>query len=514
MATILYFLAGAKDVNVATFNCNSLRCNIDTIRDLLSQNDILFLQETMLNEHLFDIYEGLSPDFDFSAIPSIESNQGGRPKAGLAILWRKDLNVTTDIHSENIISALLKFRDQSVLIVNVYLPCDYGNEDALISYKDNLAILKDVVDNSITDNVILAGDFNCDLNKGRFFNYFLDFVNEINFDIKDLNLPNDSFTYISSGHSSTSWLDHVVAPKHQGLLSNIEILYESSFYDHIPIQFSINISSNVINDRISSFNIKEFVRWDKFNDADKLNYANNVNDKVIDYFCDAFLCNNYQCNNENHRSQLICAYNFIVNEFKNASAEFTIQNKERKYKPIPGWNDDVKQLHHIARFYFMQWKDQGRLRIGHLYERMKSSRSEFKKALRICRNNEDYIKKQKLCASFQSKDKTQFWKDVKHLKPHNTGVSLRIDSYDNPLDIANHFSNKFQLILDDPRSQVKPSNFENKLNFLNANYVKILPNKVIEAVSKLNSCIGWNNIHFNHIKVSPYSVVIFFSRLF
>ena len=62
------------------------------------------------------------------------------------------------------------------------------------------------------DNFICIGDYNADPNKGRFFQYLSNFVEEYALHISDvISLPADSYSYVSSNSScATSWIDHVV----------------------------------------------------------------------------------------------------------------------------------------------------------------------------------------------------------------------------------------------------------------------------------------------------------------
>ena len=92
------------------------------------------------------------------------------------------------------------------------------------------------------DEVIIAGDFNADPNKGRFFKELKSFSNENSLIIIDNEaLPANSYTYVSSNDSGgTSWLDHVLCSS-ANIVANINISYGHTFDDHIPIGCDINI---------------------------------------------------------------------------------------------------------------------------------------------------------------------------------------------------------------------------------------------------------------------------------
>ena len=59
--------------------------------------------------------------------------------------------------------------DTKTLIGNIYCNCDYGNYDSIVEYISVLADLENFADLNLYDRILVAGDFNCDPLKGRFF---------------------------------------------------------------------------------------------------------------------------------------------------------------------------------------------------------------------------------------------------------------------------------------------------------------------------------------------------------
>ncbi len=70
----------------------------------------------------------------------------------------------------------------------------------------------------------------------------LNFCSENNFKMSScVHLPGNSYTYISDRCSTNSWLDHVVASNDfHNCISKIDILYDVSDEDHIPIKVYVN----------------------------------------------------------------------------------------------------------------------------------------------------------------------------------------------------------------------------------------------------------------------------------
>ena len=98
------------------------------------------------------------------------------------------------------------------------------------------------------------------------------------FSISDeLLLPADTFTFVSSSHGSTSWLDHVLSTTSgHALVESVHVKTDFVSSDHLPLCFDISIDKKIIctstsvcstNDESPSFN------WKDLTDNDLLNYS-------------------------------------------------------------------------------------------------------------------------------------------------------------------------------------------------------------------------------------------------
>ena len=172
----------------------------------------------------------------------------------------------------------IKVRSSSFncVVLNVYGYCDYGTLDSLLDYKSFISILSNFLANEPYDDVIIAGDWNCDPNKGRFIHDYRQFASTHSLFMSDIDaLPADTYTYVSqNSRATTSWLDHVLSSK-LGLVRDIKVLYGSTFDDHIPVLFSVvihdeNLSPVVLPALETGNTIK--VLWEKCSDHDIENY--------------------------------------------------------------------------------------------------------------------------------------------------------------------------------------------------------------------------------------------------
>ena len=508
-----------------SYNCNSIRKKIDIVRELLTNNDIILLQEILLTADNISYCDNIDPDFDNIVVPSrIDDGEAGRPRGGLAIFFKKYLSrfIKPISFSNQFIGIIINNGTQEFFIINAYLPCDTRSLDVLTEFQSALADLSCLINRENINNIIITGDLNADPFKGRFYNYLKQFVDDHNFTVADLILPINSYTYIST-HDTTSWIDHVITSR-SNLVNNINIKYGVTISDHIPLAFTIEF--NTLLDNASSFQYKNnimSINWKKLNYNEEKRYSENIDNLLKNYHNIALQCRDRYCNVSNHKILLNKAYDYLIASLHSASREFNVINNSNQFKPVPGWNRNCKFLYSVARDKYKIWNTHGRIRFGVIYDEMKSSRAEFKHALKLCRLDENKIKKSKLCNSFMNKNKSVFWKDVKNLRSNKTKTATSIDNESDPKRITEIFSNKYRHILDDPNSCTKSEESNKTIREVREscltarNVVRFSPSQVSSAIQKINNSRGFDLIDSSHFKVANKhsgSVSDFLSRLF
>src|ERR1700755_1635774 len=109
-----------KSLRLCSYNCNSFRNNIETIRSLLESHDVLLLQELMLLKEDSHLVSNISDKWDCVLYIEDTNNDGimeGRPKKGVSILWRKEISgyIKPVYHNDSMV--LFKF---SILKLNQF----------------------------------------------------------------------------------------------------------------------------------------------------------------------------------------------------------------------------------------------------------------------------------------------------------------------------------------------------------------------------------------------------------
>ena len=507
------------NLRISSYNCRSLTCNAEIVKSLLIDVDILCLQETLIDENNLQVYENFDNNFDYSYVPAQRKSDCfvGRASGGLAIFWRRPLNfkcypVTYD---SRLMGLKIIFPQYKILLINAYYICDYGNIDSLIEYRSTLALTANIIDTETFDEFIALGDFNADPNKGRFYSEFNNFCNNNFLHQYDIEvLPSDSYTYISSNDiCSTSWLDHVVC-SNMSIISNYSIGYGVVFSDHVPLHFDIKAPDGV---KYLSYdyvpNIQKYpkINWDKADDDDKILYAN-----VLDYLCSELYyeildCRTEKCNDQ-HTFDLNNFYQDLIDCVFAASLFLPTYVNDNKDHIVVGWNLYCREKYNEARANFINWHVAGRIRHGYLFEKMKSSRSSFKNALKYCRDNEMRIRKELLLLKFHG-NKKEFWREISKSYGINIPKVVQIDGISDLNEITSHFDNKYKDILDDPRSQGGDVGMFSDPPAASCGPL-ISSDNVSAAFSELNVGVGWDGIHSNHVKFSGPKFKFIVSKFF
>ena len=514
------------NLKIVSYNCGGIRSNPNLISDLLAKADIIFLQETMLSEFTDNFLYRFDDNYSFISKNGIRNDDAfrGRSSGGLAIFWRNSLNHCIRefcTPSNRINGIIIEGRNgKKFLILNCYLPCDYGTYESLLQYEACLSDIELILNEDSEDfeEISLVGDFNCDVSKGRFFAYFQRVVNNYDMSIVDIErLSPDSFTYISRRNCcSTSWLDHVIS-SNQGSISNVEVLYGLSVEDHIPVYFSYSVPDIVQNEIATNDESPPFVLWNKLTELDKECYSTKLDFFLDKYMNEAFSCSSQNCTCEDHRRLIDESYQYLCKSIFLASEDLQRKNNT-KFQVVVGWNDLCKDFHKEARVCFLKWKNEGRIRMGETFEKMKTSRMNLKKALNFCKHNEMKLKKKKLIESFKEKSKNMFWKEVRKLTCKSRIVNSIIDGRSTSEEILNVFKNKYQRVLDNKECQGKSDAFDQIMDDFrhkrHVNKCMVFRERVVEAVQLLNDGIGHDFLHSNFMKYAGSEFISYVSKMF
>jgi hypothetical protein len=404
---------------------------------------------------------------------------------------------------DNYMVALLTFGNWSVRLANIYMPHDNRSRYILVEYSQILGELQASLDDLPTKNILCIGDFNADPSRGRLWLNVVDFCESNEFNVADMILPVDTFTYLSPSHNTTSWIDHVLCSG-DIILSDIGVKYNLAIFDHFPL--SINLKLNIDINCDDSYNvnkdklIKSFIDW-KFFDCGEYVY------KAELALCDLNICDKIGCTID-HCDEINKNYNLIVGALKEASENFAFVT-ESKFTPVTGWNSYCRDKYHSARNALRDWIAEGKMRIGDNFDKMKETRKLFVNALNYCRKNKEKIGDEILAKKFKSKHGKEFWNEVKKRRPDNKTNVNEIDGLKENDKIASLFHDKFKAV-------TGTCDTGDNLNYVfkpNVHFSKRLSTRAIkDAICNIKTGVGFDGIHSNHLKFSSPIMIFIFSK--
>jgi len=510
-------------IRISSYNCESVTANVNLVDSLLSISDILLLQETFLTNDNHYILNQFGPDFDYAYVSALRkaNTYVGRPSGGLAVIWRKidNVKVFPQYYSDRIMGLKLCLDSEIILLINVYMPCDYGDTQSLVDYKSNIAELETIVNEASFSKLIIVGDFNSDPYRGRFYSELLKLINELSLCVRDVeSLPTDSYSYISRNNvCSTSWLDHLVTSANC-VPQNINILYGFAVDDHIPLCFTLELEKAIeyVQPEIDQDEYHNYINWNMVTNDDIREYSVLLDYLVENYTNSIFFCNREYCCDVGHLCHIDELFNYVKDAVLFASINcfpYTKYSNSGAYEVVPGWNDYCREAHEEARKAYLIWHRNGKIRSGHCFDNMKTARSRFRRSLRYCRENQLRIRREKFLSAFRERNKYKFWTQVKKLNKisHNNSV---IDGNANVNDIVAVFDGKFREILN------KPPLIESRQQLIapmpNIELFKVFfrSSALDNSISRLNDGQGWDNVHSKHLKYSGRIFREFLSRIF
>ena len=173
-------------MNILSFNCEGAQRNKNCVKHIIETScpDVFCLQETWLMDS--NMLGVLSIDDMYNVVGKcgMDLTKGiltGRPHGGTSILYKKSLDKYVKIvhcKSRRLFAIELSNGDDvSILIANVYMPCD--NRDSIVNceFSDVIDELDFLIASSHVSQIILCGDWNCDFNRNTVHvRYLRDFL--------------------------------------------------------------------------------------------------------------------------------------------------------------------------------------------------------------------------------------------------------------------------------------------------------------------------------------------------
>lgn len=518
------------DIKVCTYNCCSFKKNIDIIRSLTECNyDFIFLQETYIVEDRLGDIDFISEEYTGLGVPAtysekcLESN-AGRCEGGLVCIWRKDLPFTITVLAQEkfLIAIQVTLGDLKIILINVYMNSVTWEAKSMDEYLYRLQSLEYILSNNVFNSVYFLGDFNADPFMGRAWNQLVNFCDLNSLSCIDYNImDSNTFTFIPYSNSYTKWLDHILGSNNANtIMDKIDVLHDLIGSDHLPMVGNIH----VMNSDLHSQNIvvnegpmdEYFIPWSKLciEDYNEICYA--IIDKLRETFSnEAVHCCELGCQHAHHISQIDIIYrefSTTIQETLNMFEKPAI--RKNKFKIIPGWNRNVKEIYNKYRSEYKKWLACGKQRDCEEYYNMTQSRKEFKDKLSQTKKNEAEEKSISIQEKFNSRDMKSFWSDIKK-QQNKLKSSHIIDGTNKVEEIIHVFRKKFFT----EEIEYQKSEENQLLNRLKKSWaqsrkfqIAISPERLKIYIHKLKTGVGHDGIHSHLLKFATYDLLCYVSQ--
>ena len=442
-----------------------------------------------------------------------------RPFGGISILWKKALGLYCKViqfDDDRLFGLSIKIGYLRYLFLNVYLP--YYSADNYGDYDMYMGKIATIIDDSDAAGVVIMGDFNaCPRKPNDFYCELQHLCNLKDLFISDVNnLPQDTFTHVNNGSLTRSWLDHcLTSASLQNVISNITVNNDYHGSDHFPLHVT--------------FYVKDLPRFQKQNDS-KSNKVNwNFSNPDLNTIFYAILWQRIDfnprhpacsceggCSDAAHLNYLDSLWANFIRTAEEVGREVfgTIRNKRRC---IPGWNTYIKDFYHASREAFALWRDSGSPRFGPLACAMRTSRANFKYALRQCHLHEEELRAEALSSKLQNGEVVPFWRDIQSLRGGNSMLPERVDGAVGAEEIAQLWQLKFSRVLNSVNdSQSKEEFLSRLIHIPNTPVEKVTVAEFQMIVKKLanNKAVGLDGIPNEFYKYAPLNILTLISILF
>ena len=322
-------------------------------------------------------------------------------------------------------------------------------------------------------------------------------------------LDSSTFTFISFCNSYTRWLDHIVGRGTSDMaVSEACVLYDMVESDHLPLAMTLHIYfKKDKKDSLCSQNdykVVKYVDWDNLTAKE----IEEIECRALRLLVNAIPyepthCLKLGCRDKNHLHQIDLVIDKITWSI-HVAAEYASKTKRRKnkFKVIPGWNRNVKNLHNIARIHFLNRMRCGRIRDSEEFRKMNDNRKTFKQALNDCKMNELLERSISIEENYKNKNMKEFRKTAKSTS-NKTKRSTIIDGKTEKQSIIDIFTNKFltsnnQHDKEEEISLIKRirSSWQKKYKMK----LKILCRSLRKLIHQLNPGMGHDGIHTGFLK--------------
>ena len=219
-----------------------------------------------------------------------------------------------------------------------------------------------------------------------------------------------------------------------------------NFSGHDPIYCKIKFEK--LNLELERAEFKSVPSWGKATEEEKSNFTHEVENKLDKINIPACVthCKDVKC--KEHSEELNSYCEDILEAIELSAKDQLPMTKPPGQKSCshltPGWNEFVKPFKEEAKFWWSVWISAGKPNDNDLFIKMKSSKAQFKYAVRRLTKSAGQIQNNAFVSSILGGSSGSIYQEVKRFRGQQKTVSSRIDDVVGSSNIADHFAGKYK----------------------------------------------------------------------
>ena len=329
---------------------------------------------------------------------------------------------------------------------------------------------------------------------------------------------------------SNSKIDHfIISPSLKDSISEYRSLIEfSNGSDHVPVLLTLDIDINM--HKIHEREFKPNVAWQKCDNVCIGKYKIMLDDNLlqINPKHEAWSCRDSKCTE--HLEFIQNVHNKIIRlwlEASNSSLPHTAHKTNNSHKPVPGWNEHVRDRKRHAKECHDAWIQAGKPRQGDIAKEKTKSRLKYHYAVRYVRNENIRIRNIKMGEAVANNDDRCLWNEARKIGSSSNKLPTMMDGITEEMEIANIFTGKYRTLynsvgynkhsMDTLRKEIDTkiaNSCVNNPDHMDLKHV-ITVNNIKDAVNMLkNNKKEENGLNSNHLKHGTDRLYVIISLLF
>ena len=507
-------MMAVNSLRFCSYNMHGYNMGKSCLTDICSVSDVILIQEHWLFPDNLHVLNNIDNDFLHFANSAMEKKLTsgvfrGRPFGGVAILVNKALACCTTLITNVDRLVIVKIGD--VYVINVYLPdSSVCNREDIVS--DICGQIEANVSFTADTSVVLGGDFNFEFVGGKScFQDFDSFVADNDLCICDSKFgDNARYTYYHESRGCSSWIDHFVVSRYLfDRVTDADIIESGcNLSDHCPVWIEFSNMNSVTTKLTSQANNNgnrtvTSLRWDK---ADIVSYHEATNVLSSNMCLDTDIDN---------------GYDQILTVLNTAACLHVPKVKACFFKYY--WDDELKDIKSRSVYAHRLWLECGRPRSGPVYHEKRTTKAEYKRAIRNKRRNNHLDVSNDLHECLLNKDPESFWKSWhgKFGSGSKAAVTECVDGLSDGRSIAELFANNFEQACK-PNCRDRFDSLKHDFDISYANYKPsntdsvITVDLVMNNISKLKcgKAAGIDSVTAEHLKYAHHRITILLCILF